>query len=85
MGIAHFSGEVGDHAGLSGFLGDYPGSPAADLSWMSIPAATFHRALAIGTTRRYVLSVNLYDSSKTSTMPTEAGKPPQLIECKEVQ
>jgi quercetin dioxygenase-like cupin family protein len=47
-----------------------------------IPAGTFHRALAIGSTLRYVLSVNLYDSSKTSTIPVEEGRVPQLTKCK---
>jgi quercetin dioxygenase-like cupin family protein len=47
-----------------------------------IPAGTFHRAVATGSTLRYVLSVNLHDSSKTPTMRMEEGKAPQLVKCK---
>lgn len=47
-----------------------------------VPAGTPHRAVATGSTLRYVLSVNLHDSSKTPTMRMEAGKDPQLVKCK---
>lgn len=47
-----------------------------------VPADTLHRAVATGSTPRYVLSVNLHDSSKTPTTRTEEGKAPQLVKCK---
>lgn len=47
-----------------------------------VPAGTLHRAVATGSTLRYVLSVNLHDSSKTATMRIEEGKDPQLVKCK---
>jgi quercetin dioxygenase-like cupin family protein len=47
-----------------------------------ISAGTFHRAVAAGSTTRYVLSVNLHDSSKTPTVRMEEVKVPQLVKCK---
>jgi quercetin dioxygenase-like cupin family protein len=47
-----------------------------------IPAGASHRAVAIGSTLRYVLSVNLHDSAKTPTIRMEKGKAPPLVKCK---
>jgi quercetin dioxygenase-like cupin family protein len=47
-----------------------------------IPADTFHRAVATGTILRHVLSINLYDSSRTSTTRAEENKAPVLVKCK---
>ena len=46
-----------------------------------VPAGTSHRAVAIGSTRRHVISVNLYDSTKTPTIRLEDSKAPQLVKC----
>jgi quercetin dioxygenase-like cupin family protein len=47
-----------------------------------VPAGTFHRAVATGSTLRYVLSINLHDSSKTPTMTMDERRTPQLVKCK---
>lgn len=47
-----------------------------------VPPGTYHRAVATGSTLRYVISVNLHDSSKTPTTRIEERKAPQLVKCK---
>jgi quercetin dioxygenase-like cupin family protein len=47
-----------------------------------IPAGTFHRAVAMGSTPRYVLGVNVHDASKTPTIRMDEGTAPRLVECK---
>jgi quercetin dioxygenase-like cupin family protein len=47
-----------------------------------IPAGTFHRAVATGSTPRYVLGVNIHDASKTPTTRMEEATAPKLMECK---
>jgi quercetin dioxygenase-like cupin family protein len=47
-----------------------------------IPAGTFHRAVAMGSTPRYVLGVNIHDASKTPTIRMDEGTAPRLVECK---
>jgi quercetin dioxygenase-like cupin family protein len=47
-----------------------------------IPAGTFHRAVVTGSTPRYVLSVNIYDASKTPTIRMDEGTAPKLMECR---
>lgn len=46
-----------------------------------IPAGTIHRAVTPGSTLRYVISVNLHDSSKTPTLRIEEGRGAQLVQC----
>jgi len=49
---------------------------------LALPAATPMRAVAIGSTRRYVLAVIVYDTAQPPTTRMEEGTGPQLVACK---
>src|SRR5262245_8195168 len=49
---------------------------------LALPAGTEMRAVARGSTRRYVLAVIVHDASQPATMRMEEGNQPQLAMCK---
>ena len=49
---------------------------------VALPTGTPMRAVATGSTPRYVLAVILYDAAQPPTMPMEQGTGPVLVACK---